>query len=157
MLDGVYEVLLARLVKRGAAAGTNVEDIDDFALSRDAGVFSERENVTGMNIEAKCRQETAQNRKLRQIIECNDDDVEFTGSLRPRSNLDLSRLFGDEPGRHPNVLTNGVGRKSCEIVIVHPAEELFDGAFCNAGAARRYSFFPLFGNHTLSYQEAWER
>jgi hypothetical protein len=46
-----------------------------------------------------------------------------------------------------------IGRKIGKVILVHPAEKLFDRLLFHTGAARLYSFFPLFARHTLSYQE----
>ena len=127
-----------------------MKHIDDFPPFPAGRFVAERVNVTGLNIEAKSREQTAQDGKFRQIIESNDDNLVFR-------DVDLNRLARSELRGHPNVTTDLRGRETGEVIIVHPAEKLIDNRFFDAGASGLNSFFPLFADHTLSYQEAWDR
>ena len=102
-------------------------------------------------------QETTENGEFGQIIESDDDDVELARRFRTGRNLDFNGVPGLKPRRHSDMGADFLGGKAREIVVVHPDEKLVDCAFSNLRTARLNSFFPLFPDHTLSYQEAWTR
>src|SRR6185295_10283077 len=100
-LQFMFEFPLLDVVEYLAGLERDIEDIDNLARSSTLPCrFRERLDVSGLNNQTECREQSTKDRKLGEVVEPDNDDLEF-----PAANgihADPHTMARVQTGGHPN-------------------------------------------------------